>query len=182
MKLIPSTAGLFTAALVLSVLAGCGEKIKPSVLPGLDSKTIPQQESWNSTIVISDSGRVQARIKSGYLQKFDGPQDTKLSQGVTVFFYNDVGKQTSVMTAREGKVNEQTYSIEADGDVLVVSDDSTKLRSERLFWDNKRQLIYTTEYVYVNSPREKVQGRGFESDQRLRNYRIFKVTAQVHGN
>jgi LPS export ABC transporter protein LptC len=175
-------AGMLLAGVALAMMDGCGEKIKPSVLPGLDSKTIPQQESWNSTIVISDSGRVQARIKSGYLEKYDGPQDTKLSQGVTVYFYNDVGKQTSVMTAREGKVNEQTNNIEADGDVLVVSDDSTTLRSERLFWDNRRQLIYTMEYVYVNSPREKVQGRGFESDQRLRNYRIFKVTAQVHGN
>ncbi len=182
MKALRFVAGIAFAAFVSVMVQGCEEKIKPSVLPGLDSKTIPQQESWNSTIVISDSGRVQARIKSGYLQKYDGPQDTKLSQGVTVYFYNDAGKQTSVMTAREGKVNEQTFGIEADGDVLVVADDSTKLRSERLFWDNKRQLIYTTEYVYVNSPREKVQGRGFESDQRLRNYRIFKVTAQVHGN
>jgi len=182
MKTLRITAGMLLAGILFVMMHGCEEKIKPSVLPGLDSKTIPQQESWNSTIVISDSGRVQARIRAGYIQKFDGPQDTKLSEGVTVFFYNDAGKQTSVMTAREGKVNEQTYSIEANGDVLVVADDSTKLRSERLFWDNKRQLIYTTEYVYVASPREKVQGRGFESDQRLRNYRIFKVTAQVHGN
>jgi len=176
------TAGILVAGIVFATIQGCEEKIKPSVLPGLDSKTIPQQESWNSTIVISDSGHVQAKIKAGYIEKFEGPQDTRLSQGVTVYFYNDDGKQTSVMTAREGKVNEQTYSIEANGDVLVVSDDSTKLRSERLYWDNKRQLIYTTEYVYVTSPREKVQGRGFESDQRLRNYRIFKVSAQVHGN
>lgn len=174
-------AGMILAGSAFVTMQGCGEKIKPSVLPGLDSKTIPQQESWNSTIVISDSGRVQARIRSGYLEKYDGPQDTKLSQGITVYFYNDAGKQTSVMTAREGTVNEQTNNIEADGDVVVVSDDSTKLRSERLFWDNKRQLIYTTDYVYVNSPREKVQGRGFESDQRLRNYKIFKVTAQVQG-
>ena len=182
MRALRFAAGMLLTGFLLALMQGCEDKIKPSVLPGLDSKTIPQQESWNSTIVISDSGRVQARIKSGYLQKYDGPQDTKLSQGITVYFYNDAGKQTSVMTARDGTVNEQTNSIEAEGDVLVVSDDSTKLRSERLYWDNKRQLIYTTEYVYVTSPREKVQGRGFESDRRLHNYRIFKVTAQVHGN
>jgi hypothetical protein len=53
------------------------------------------------------------------------------------------------------------------------------LRSERLFWNNKGRLIHTPDFVSVTSPREKVQGQGFESDQRLRNYRIFKVTAQV---
>ena len=174
--------GATCAILGAFLMCGCGGKIKPSVLPGLDSKTMPQQESWNSTIILSDSGRLQARILAGYIQKYDGPQDTQMSDGVIVHFFNDSGKQTSVMTAKRGRVNEQTYNIEADGDVLVVSDDSTKLRSERLFWDNKRQLIYTEEYVYVTSPKEKVQGRGFESDQRLHNYRIFKVTAQVHGN
>ena len=85
----------------------------------------------------------------------------------------------SAMTALNGKVNEQTYDIDAFGNVLVVSDDSTRLRSERLFWDNKRRLIHTPDYVSIVSPKEKVQGQGFESDQRLRNYRIFKVTAQV---
>jgi LPS export ABC transporter protein LptC len=79
-------------------------------------------------------------------------------------------------------VNESTYDLRAEGDVVVVSDDSTKLRSERLFWDNKRRLIHTPEFVTVTSPRENVQGHGFESDQRLRNYRIFKVTAQIRTN
>lgn len=158
---------------------GCEEKIKPSVHPGIDAANIPQQESWNSTIVLSDSGRMLARIRAGYLQKFDGPQETNMSQGIVVYFYNDVGEQTTTMRANRGFVNERTYDIRAEGDVVVVSDDSTKLLSERLFWDNKRRLIHTPEFVSVTSSREKVQGQGFESDQRLRNYRIFKVTAQI---
>jgi len=181
MRMRRSTS-LFQLIVVLTVLAaGCGEKIKPSVIPGLDVKNLPQQESWNSTILVSDSGRVEARIRAGYIQKYDPPQATKMSEGIVVYFYNDSGQQTSILTAKQGTVNEQTYDLEAIGDVLVVSDDSTHLRSERLFWDNQRHLIHTPEYVYVTSPREKVQGRGFESDQRLRNYRIFKVTAQVQG-
>jgi LPS export ABC transporter protein LptC len=181
MRFFRFTSVVVSCGLWMFLASACGEKIKPSVLPGLDMKNLPQQESWNSTVLISDSGRVQARIQAGYIQKFDAPQPTKMSEGIVVYFYNESGKQTSVMTARQGTVNEQTYDLEAIGDVLVVSDDSTKLKSERLFWDNRTHLIHTPEYVYVTSPREKVQGRGFESDQRLRNYRIFKVTAQVQG-
>jgi LPS export ABC transporter protein LptC len=182
MRLFRLAIVLLFAGLVMILASGCEEKIKPSVLPGLDSKSIPQQESWNSTIVISDSGRVQARIRAGYIQKYDGPQATLMSQGVVVHFYNEAGKQTTVMTARQGKINEQTSDIEAAGDVLVVSDDSTHLRSEKMYYDSRRHLIHTPEYVHVTSPRENVQGRGFESDQRLNNYKIFKVTAQVRGN
>ena len=173
------------AAIILCVgclavgLCGCGEKIRPSVLQGIDTKHGPQQESWHSTVVISDSGKVQAKIIAGYIRKFDNPKETLMDSGVVVYFYNELGKQTTTMTALNGKVNEQTYDIDAFGNVLVVSDDSTRLRSERLFWDNKRRLIHTPDYVSIVSPKEKVQGQGFESDQRLRNYRIFKVTAQV---
>lgn len=169
---------LWSAVLVIA-LPSCGEKIKPSVLPGLDPSTLPQQESWNSTILLSDSGRIEARIHAGYIQKFQGPQETRMSEGIVVHFYNTSGQQTTTLTAREGKVNEQTNDLEALGNVVVVSDDSTRLRSERLFWDNRRNLIHTPDFVTINSPREKVQGHGFESDQRLRNYRIFRVTAQV---
>ena len=173
------------AAVVLIVgymalgLCACGEKIRPSVLQGVDTKHGPQQESWHSTIIISDSGKVQAKIIAGYIRKFDNPQETMMDSGVVVYFFNELGKQTTTMTAMNGKVNERTYDIDAFGNVLVVSDDSTRLRSERLFWDNTRRLIHTPDDVSIVSPKEKVQGQGFESDQRLKNYRIFKVTAQV---
>lgn len=176
------TSVLLCGGLLAFVISGCGEKIKPSILPGIDTRNLPQQESWNSVVVISDSGRVLARIHAGYIRKYDSPQETMMNQGVVVFFYNENGKHTTTLTADSGMVNEQSYDLEADGNVLVVSDDSTRLRSKRLFWDNKRHLIHTPDYVYVTSLREKVQGQGFESDQRLRNYRIFKVTAQVRAD
>jgi LPS export ABC transporter protein LptC len=169
--------------IVLGVfLFGCEGKIKPTVLPGIDSKTVPQQESWNSTVVLSDSGKVKAVIQAGYIRKFEYPRQTLLSQGLTVHFYGEDEQQTSVLTADDGKVDEATNNLEAYGNVVVVSKDSTRLRTERLYWDNARRLVHTPEYVFITSLKEKVQGRGLESDQQLRNYRIFKVTGEAKSN
>jgi LPS export ABC transporter protein LptC len=179
MKLSDYAAMVVCVGCITLGLCACSGKIRPSVLQGVDTKHGPQQESWHSTVIISDSGKVQAKIIAGYIRKFDNPQETMMDSGLVVYFFNDLGKQTTTMTAMSGKVNERTYDIDAFGNVLVVSDDSTRLRSERLFWDNRRRLIHTPDYVSIVSPKEKVQGQGFESDQRLRNYRIFKVTAQV---
>jgi LPS export ABC transporter protein LptC len=151
-------------------LYGCEEKIKPSVLSTVDSQTLPQQESWNSTIVISDSGRITAIIVAGYF---------RMSQGVKVRFFNTEGKQTSVLTSKEGSVDEATNNLEAYKDVVVVSNDSSKLRTERLFWDDQRQLIWTPEYVEITTLKEKLKGHGFESDQGLNKYRIFRVTGET---
>jgi LPS export ABC transporter protein LptC len=169
----------FIVPLLAVLFSACEEKIKPSILPAVDSKTIPQQESWNSHIVISDSGLVRAIIDAGYLRVFEGSQQTHMSEGVVVHFFDTDGKQTSVMTSREAIVDENTDNLEAIGNVLVVSDDSSKLRTEHLYWDNRRQLVHTPEYVQITSPKEKLQGHGFESDQNLRNYKVFHVTGQA---
>lgn len=166
---------------MISVLsAGCGEKVRPTVLPELDSSILPHQESWNSTITISDSGIVNAIIKAGYIRVFEEPRRTHLSDGVTVDFYNEEGVKTSVLTSLEASVNDITNDLEAWGNVVVVSEsDSTTLRTERLYWDNRRGLIHTPEFVRIASPHEKIQGTGFESEQNLKNYRIFKVSGET---
>lgn len=169
---------LVSVTLIALVLVACEDKIKPSVLSTVDSKTIPQQESWNSHIVISDSGLVRAVIDAGYLRVFEGSQQTQMSDGVVVHFFDPQGKQTSVLTSREATVDETTNNLEAIGNVVVVSSDSTRLKTEHLYWDNQRQLVHTPEFVQITSPKEKLQGHGFESDQSLRNYKIFHVTGQ----
>ena len=128
-------------------LFGCEEKTLPSVISTVDSRTLPQQESWNSTIVVSDSGRISAIIDAGYIRVSELSQQTQMSQGVKVRFFNREGKQTSVLTSDEGSVDEATNNLEARKNVVVVSSDSSRMTTEQLFWDNKRQLIYTPEYV-----------------------------------
>jgi LPS export ABC transporter protein LptC len=165
-------------AVTLSFL-GCEEKTLPSVISTIDSRTLPQQESWNSTIVVSDSGRISAIIVAGYIQVSDVSRQTQMSQGVKVRFFSREGKQTSVLTSDEGSVDETTNNLEARKNVLVVSSDSSHMTTEQLFWDNQRQLIYTPEYVQIKTVKEKLQGHGFESNQSLKNYRVFRVTGQT---
>jgi LPS export ABC transporter protein LptC len=172
---------LFVAAALVALcgFTGCEEKIKPSVLPTVDSRNLPQQESWNSHITLSDSGKVRAVIDAGYLCVYEGSRQTQMSQGVIVHFFDTEGKQTSVLTSQQANVDEATNNLEAIGDVLVVSSDSTKLRTEHLYWDDKRQLVHTPAFVRINSPTEALQGHGFESDQNLRHYKVFRPTGQA---
>lgn len=173
---------IMMAGLILTLLCSCEEKIKPTVLTEIDNRTLPQQESWNSTVTLTDSGRVKAVIRAGYIRVFEEPRRTLLSEGVNVDFYNSEGVRNSVLTSHEGSVNDVTNDFEAWGDVVVVSqEDSSRLRTERLFWDNRRQLIHTPEFVSIVSPKEKIQGTGFEAEQNLNRYRIFRVSGQTQG-
>ena len=158
---------------------GCEEKILPSVISTVDSRTLPQQESWNSTIVVSDSGRISAIIVAGYIRVAELSRQTQMSQGVKVRFFDREGKQTSTLTSDEGTVDEATNNLEARKNVVVVSSDESQMKTEQLFWNDQRKLIYTQEYVEITTVKEKMQGHGFESDQSLKHYRIFRVTGQT---
>jgi len=164
---------------LLILTVGCEDKIKPSVLSSVPSKDLPQQESWNSQIVLADSGRVKAIIDAGYLRVFETNERTLLSDGVTVRFFNSDGTAGSVLTSDEGAVDERTNDLEARGNVVVTSTDRTVMYSEELYWDEGRQLIHTPVFVRIVSPKERLQGIGMESDQQLRNYRIFRVTGET---
>jgi LPS export ABC transporter protein LptC len=178
-----SSIGMRVSCVLLLALSlmfsACEDKIKPSVLPTINSKTIPQEESWDSHIVLSDSGIVRAVIDAGYLEVPEGSQQTHMSDGVVVHFYDQNGVQTSVLTSKEAIVDENTDNLEAIGNVLVVSPDSTKLRTQHLYWDNKRQLVHTPEFVTITSPTEKLQGHGFESDQNLQHYKVFHPSGEA---
>lgn len=162
--------------LFLLLLTACEEKIAPSVLSDLRSTALPSQESWNSTITFSDSGIVKAILKAGHLASYESSKMTFLDQGVHVDFFDERGRHSSVLTSESGTVDENTDNLVATGNVVITSDSGVVVRTEKLTWDNNRQLIVSDEFVRVTTPKETLQGRGFEADQNLRNYKIFRVS------
>ncbi len=165
-----------TAALLLLVCAGCEEKIKPSVLDNLSNTVLPAQESWNSTVTFFDSGTVRAILKAGHISAYENSKQTLLDSGVHLDFFDEHGVHSSVLTSESGKADENSNNLEAIGNVVVTSDSGVVVRTQHMYWDNTRQKIYSDDFVRITSPKETLQGTGFESDQNLHNYRIFKVS------
>ncbi|MGA9116183.1 MAG: LPS export ABC transporter periplasmic protein LptC [Bacteroidota bacterium] len=170
--------GLRSLLLAALLAGGCEEKLKPAVvdLPGSE---LPSQESWNSTVVFSDSARRKAVLSAGHIAVYRTRMETVLEESVAVDFYDESERRTSRLTARRGRVDDRTRDFEASGRVVVVSDSGTVLRTERLFWDNAARRIHTDAFVEITTPSEIIQGHGMESDQALRHYRIFRVTGQT---
>ncbi len=173
--------GLLPVLLAAALLGGCEEKVKPSIVP-LKEADLPSQESWNSTVTFSDSGRIKAILWAGHISVYTPQRYTTLDDSVHVDFFNDLGEHSSLLTARRGRVNDQTQDFEAYDHVVVISDSGTTLRTERLFWTNAERKIHTDAFVDIVSPKEHIMGQGMISDQGLKNYRIFKVTGQAVTN
>ncbi len=143
------------------------------------SGRLPDQESWNSTVIFSDSGETRGILKAGHLMVFNNENKTYLGDSVRVDFYDDKGRHSSYMTADSGIVDNQTNNLEAIGNVYAHSDSGTSLWTQRLFWNDRTQKVTSDVFVKIQSPKETLQGVGFESDRDLRNYRVFNVSGEA---
>lgn len=167
--------------LVLLAFTGCSGKSTP---PKVDLTYIgddyPVQESWDAKIVFSDSGRVKAILLTPYLAQYSrqGALEQQMDSTFRVDFFDEFGKHTSFITANRAKVHPNT-DMEAFENVLVVSDDCTRVTTEYMKWTVSDKKIRSDKFVTITKPTETLSGFGFESDQSLKNYRIFKVSGQM---
>jgi len=156
---------------------GCEEKLKPTVVP--ISGNLPDQESWNSAIVFTDSGVTKGILKSGHAVVFNNQNKTYLGDSVRVDFFDEQGHHTSFLTSDSGIVDDQTNDLEAIGNVYARNDSGTSLWTQRLYWNNKTQKVTSDVFVRIVSPKETIEGIGFQSDRDLRNYTIFNVSGEA---
>ncbi len=162
---------------ILVILFGCEEKLKPTVVPV--SGSLPDQESWNSTIQFSDSGITKGILKAGHAVVFNNQNKTYLGDSVRVDFFDDRGLHTSYLTSDSGIVNDQTNDLEAIGNVFAHSDSGTSLWTQQLYWNDRTQKVTSSVFVRIVSPKETIEGVGFQSDRDLRNYTIFNVSGEA---
>ncbi len=174
----PRAVGLFLGLLSSMIFFSCAEKTKPPISGGI-GWDVPGQESWDAKITFTDSGKVSGILHAGHISMYPERKYTLLDSNIVVDFYDENERHTSVLTAKQGRVNDVSHDFEAHGNVVVVSDSGSTLKTEDLFWTNTLRKIHTPDYVEITSPKEQLQGHGFESDQDLRHYTIFRVTGQA---
>ena len=138
----------------------------------LDPNSIPDQESWNSTITITQEGKKFAEIWAGYISFYNLQGKTFLKDSIHADFFDRDGSHNSVLTADSGIVFNQTNNLVAYGKVVVVSDSGIVLETQELRWDNEKQKIISDVPVRFTTQDDTLVGDSFISDPDLSNYEI----------
>ena len=169
---------LILLLLGFSILLGCKEEQKVDISHTLDSTKMPTMSTENISTLISDSGITQYKIiaplwniydeadppywhfpKGLYLQKFD-PQ------------YNVIAT-VGADSARYFK-NERLWKLEGNVEMTKVPDEL--FLSPRVYWDQRKQQLYSDTFIHIENATHVIEGTGFESDETLSRYRILHPT------
>ena len=142
----------------------------------ISTEEIPDQESWNSTVFFSDSGKTRAILHAGNLKVFSKTKETLLDSNIKIDFYNEDGIKTTTLTSKRGRVDERTNNLYAMDSVVAKNDSGVVIKTDEMMWRDKDKKIVSDKFVIIDTPSESIEGYGFESDQHLRNYVIYNIT------
>lgn len=172
----------FIISIILSIfLISCKNKIP--VIPKSDLLTLPTLTDKDFTTTLTDSGRVQLVLSSPLVEQYDkaDPPYAEFRFGIKVVIYNGKDTPQARVTAKYAKCTNNNLW-ELRDSVVVINDKDERLETEQLFWDQKRDLIYTDRFVKITSLDQTTQGIGFESDTHLNRRKIKKVTGDIYVN
>ena len=142
---------------------------------------LPDAESWNATITLTNNGSRRAIIKSGHLEKYQQRQYILLDQNVDADFFNENEVYTSNLKSEIAEIDESKDFLIAMGNVVVVSDSGVTLYTDTLSWDNVDEKVFTDDsVVFITEQNDTLYGIGFKSDIELNNWEIMQPTGVFH--
>ena len=162
----------FIYLFMMILLLGCSPAEEEVI--EIDEKKYPDQESWNTEIILTKNGQKRALVLAGHLTKNNDESTMVLDEIVDVDFFDAEQSHLSHLKSHQARVNETTNDLLASGNVVVVSDSGETLFTEELRWDHRRERIISEVFITLVSDQDTLTGIGFESDSDLENWIIDK--------
>ena len=160
---------------------GCADRSSYEISVSDSTGESPEQEIWESTIVLSRDGIITSRIQAGHIARYKQKSETWLDSGVVVDFFGNDGRHTSRLTAERGLVegDQDQSDMRAWGNVVVVSDSGQTLETEAIRWDHTLDQIVSDTFVTITTELDTLYGFGLVSDGQLENWEIRQPTGKT---
>ena len=156
------------------VALGACSKEEPRETPQVPPGQLPDQVISNFSITeTAGRGQKEWTLEAKKADVYEKRNVLEV-QLVKVTFYDRTGAVGSVLTAREGRIDNGTRDMEARGDVVVTGSDGVVLKTNRLTWENKARQIFSDDSVTVIRQQDVLTGVGFRGDPDLGKFEILK--------
>lgn len=179
-KKIGVVAALFMGAAML--FSACGKNNLAEIKALSAPNELPFMEAENFETTLTDSGQVRFTLKAPKLLRFENEGQTyaEFPVGMEIVKYDAENNIVSSISADYAKQFTKEDRWEAKNNVVVTNADGDSLKTEHLIWDEKKQKIYTEEFVKIISENKIITGVGLVSDQDMLNWKIKNPKGTIY--
>jgi LPS export ABC transporter protein LptC len=162
------------------LMIGCGndlETVKAITLKNAG----PSMSAKNIEVLFSDSGKIQAKLTSVLLNKYEGQNPyLEFPKGFKVMIYDSVNRLESTITGNYGKQNEITRVMEAQGNVVVRNElKNQQINTEQLIWDENKRLIFSDVKVKITTADKVLYTDGLKANESFTWYEFVNPHGQM---
>ncbi len=166
-------------AVAMAILfSGCKEDGKLGVASRIDPKKMPSMSTVNVATLISDSGITQYKIVSPLWNVYD-EVDTpywNFPKGIYLQKFDRKFNVIASVAADSAKFFRLQNLWKLDGNVELKKEPGELFLTQQLFWDQRRNRLYSDSFIHIETPERMLEGHGFESNDQLTKYSIRKPT------
>ena len=161
---------------MLFFYTACGSKDPETIDIQFDPETTPSMVTDSVTTLISDSGITRYKLVADNWQVFDKAEEPfwYFPEGIYLERFDSLFQVEAKIIADSAwnYTNKRLWRLK--GNVDIRNMEGEMFLSDELFWDQKEKKVYSDKYIQIKRGDTELKGYGFESNQEMTEYRIFR--------
>jgi LPS export ABC transporter protein LptC len=141
----------------------------------------PEVVTDNMLLLYSDSAVIRYKLECPKLLIYQDEEEpyNEFPQGFKITQYDRNKNVTSCISASYGKKYEKKELWEAKQNVVAVNEKGDSLKTELLYYDEKKGQIYSDQFVKIIQKEQIITGIGFESEIQMKKWKIIQPKGTV---
>ena len=163
---------------VVMAVVGCGKDNKEVIESFADPKEMSTVYSRDVSTLISDSGvtRYSVVAPDWYMYENSANPRWYFPKGIYLEQFDDDYNVAAYLEGDTAIFYKTQRLWELRGDVKMANTKDERFFTERLFWSQDAQKIYSDTVIHIERGDRIIEGLGFESNQNMTQYKILKTT------
>jgi len=160
----------------------CTNRKKALDSVSLDADQLPMVHSEHVSSLISDSGITRYRLVAEIWDVYSQPNKSYwyFPEGFYVEKFDSLFNVEGNIESDTAYYYDKKQLWHLIGNVRVMNLQKEKFETDELFWNEKTQRIYSSKPIKIEQIDKVIYGEGFESNQTMSNYNIFKTNAIIY--
>lgn len=161
---------------MLFLYAACSSSDKDLIDINYDPETTPSMNTDSVITLISDSGITRYKLETDNWQVFDKAKDPYwyFPEGIYLERFDSLFQVEATILADSAWNYTDKRLWRLKGNVDIRNMEGEMFLSDELFWDQKEEKVYSDKYIEIKQGETELKGYGFESNQEMTEYRIFR--------
>jgi LPS export ABC transporter protein LptC len=144
------------------------------------SQEAPERLTRGAEYFFTDSGRVRNRLRAGQIAEWIAePRRTEITEGLELVFFDTLGREASVLTARRGNIVPGDNRMEVFEEVVFTNAKGERLETEQLTWSQDSGRVSTDMPVRIQRRSDVIHGTGLSAAEDFSRYTIHRITGVI---